>query len=57
MIDLGFGGRHSWIEGSDFLILGGVEDLINASGAVRSLPFHSSVRSAHESLKIFSLLL
>ena len=51
MIDSGFEGRHSWIEGSDFSILGGVEDLINALGVVQSLPFHPSVCSAHESLK------
>ena len=50
-------GRYSRIKGSDFSILEGVEDLKKASDVVRSLPFHSSVCSTHESLKIFSLLL
>ena len=45
------------IEGSDFSVLKEVEDLINVLGAVRSLPLHSFVCSAHEFLKIFLLLL
>ena len=52
-----FGGRYFGTEGSNFPILEGVEDLMKASDAVRSLPFHSSFCSAHESLKIFSFLL
>ena len=39
------------------LILERVEDLIEASDVVRSLPFHSSVCSAHEISEIFSFLL
>ena len=50
-----FWGMHSWIEGSNLSLSEGVEDLINTSSAVRSLPFHSSVYSAHESQKIFFL--
>ena len=38
-------------------ILERVEDLIKASDAVWSLPFHSSVCFAHETLEIFSFLL
>ena len=57
MIDSGIGGSHYGIEGIKYLVLERVEDLIEASDAIRSLPFHSSVCSTHESSKIFSFLL
>ena len=47
-------GRCSWKEGSGFSILEGVEDFINASGAIWSLPLHFSVCSAHEFLFFFA---
>ena len=57
MIDLRFGGRHSWIADSDFSILGGVEEPVEASDTFWLLTFHSFVRSARKSLKIFSFSL
>ena len=53
VIDSGIRGIAFWNRGFKFLVLEKVEDLIEASNAVRSLPFHSSVCSAHESLKFF----
>ena len=46
-------GRCSWREGSGFSIFERVKNLINASGAIRALPFHFFFffRTAHESLK------
>ena len=41
-------------KGFKFLVSERVKDLIEASDAVRSLPFHFSACSAHESQKIFS---
>ena len=57
MIDSGIGGSHYGIEGIKFLVLERVEDLIEALDAIWSLPFHSSICFAHETLKIFSFLL
>ena len=52
MINSKIWGRCSWRKGSGFSILERVENLINASGAIRSLPFHFFFfYTAHESLK------
>ena len=54
MIDSGIGGSHFGIEGIKFLVLERVEDLIEASDAIWSLPFHFSVFFAHETSKKIS---
>ena len=51
VIDLGVYERHSWIEGSNFLVSKGIEDLVEASDASWLLTLHSFVCSAHESLE------
>ena len=51
VIDSRFWEKHSWIEGSNFLVSKGIEDLVEASNAFWLLTFHSFVCSAHESLE------
>ena len=51
MIDSRVWKRHSWIEGSNFLVSKWIEDLVEASNASWLLTFHSFVCSAHESLE------
>ena len=49
-----FGEENSWIEGLDFLVLEGIEEPDEALDASWLLIFHSFVRFARKSLKIFS---
>ena len=53
---LGIRGKALWNRGFKFLVLEGVDDVIIDSGAVQSLPFHSSVCFARESLNFLFLL-
>ena len=53
MIDSGIRGIAFWNRGFKFLVLERVEDLIEDSDVIRSLPFHSSVCFAYETSEIF----